>query len=155
MCDVSIREYILRIIGRLVHKEVKMLCSDNVNSILKEDNPEVLKSFTWQIFQHELSTHAPIFMGVLESASVKSKPSSEVSVCLCAALIARSRTPTMTLPAKILSLVLYAGHSSKEVYIMHYLFSLAYIIIHLQIWFIVYALDLQSTPAMEFNNLIP
>ena len=98
MCDVSIREYILRIIGRLVHKEVKMLCSDSVNS-----NPEVLKSFPWQIFQHELSTHAPIFMGVLESASVKSKPSSEVSVCLCAALIARSRTPTMTLPAKILS----------------------------------------------------
>ena len=46
MCDVSIREYILRIIGRLVHKEVKMLCSDNVNSILKEDNPEVIKSFT-------------------------------------------------------------------------------------------------------------
>lgn len=140
MCDVNIREYILRIIGRLVHKEVKMLCSDSVNSILKEDNPEVLKSFTWQIFQHELSTHAPIFMGVLESASVKSKPSSEVSVCLCAALIARSRTPTMTLPAKILSLVLYAGHSSKEVYIMHYLFSLAYIVIHLQIWFIVYML---------------
>ena len=111
------KKYILRLVGKIVHAEVKTLCSESVQSVLLKSDPGALKSFTWQTLKRELATYAPVLNSILESTGVRSRnrPNFDAVVCLSVSLLARNRNPKMSLVAKIISLILYAGHSSKEV----------------------------------------
>lgn len=117
MKDDAVQKYILTLVGKIVHSEVKKLCSESVQSVLLSSDPRTLQSFTWQDLKSELSIHAPVLKGILESTGVESRnrPNFDAVVCLCIALLAKNRNPKMSLIAKIFSLILYAGHSSKEV----------------------------------------
>ena len=115
--DSDVKRYILKAVGKIVHNEVKHLCSNTTQSILKCNSLEMLKSFSWGSLKSELSSNAPVLKAILEATGVKSKnrPNFDAVVCLCVALLARNRNPSMNLTAKVLSMILYAGHSSKEV----------------------------------------
>ena len=115
--DQDIRKYVLKLIEREVHNEVKALCSNDADSILQQSDPEVLKSFKWNTLMSELVKYTPILKGLLESTGIprRNRPNFDAVVCLCIALLARNRNQRMNLVAKILSLIMYAGHSSKEV----------------------------------------
>ena len=111
----------LKLIEREVHNEVKALCSNDADSILQQSDPEVLKSFKWNTLMSELLKYTPILKGLLESTGIpcRNRPNFDAVVCLCIALLARNRNQRMNLVAKILSLIMYAGHSSKEVSHLH------------------------------------
>lgn len=117
MKDNAVQKHILKLVGDIVHAEMKKLCSQSVQSVLLKSDPETLKSFTWQSLKSELSAHTPVLKGILESTGVKSRngPNFDAVICFCVALLARSRNLKMSLVAKIISLILYAGHTSKEV----------------------------------------
>ena len=117
MKDPVIKGHILKLVGKTVHAEIKKFCSDVVKSIIKCDDPLSINTFTWQSFSSEISTFAPVLKGILESTSKSRKSNTDVKivVCMCVALLLRSRNPRMNLIQKMLSLILYAGHASKQV----------------------------------------
>ena len=111
------REYILRSIAVLIRNEMKAMCSDRINSVLRSTDINDLHEFTWDRLLTELRKNAPIFLRVLHAASETRLPRKNKNgvVGVCAAILLKHRFSKMCLGQKILSLILYAGHSSKQV----------------------------------------
>ncbi|XP_064384950.1 uncharacterized protein LOC135333864 [Halichondria panicea] len=118
MKDKSVKKYILKLVGQEIFKEVKCMASDKVNSILQSTNANDLKCFSWNSLLTELTQFAPLMSSVLVSATKTRAPRSNTKavIGMCAAIILKHRNPRMNIVQKINSLILYAGHSSKQVY---------------------------------------
>ena len=112
MNDAVVRKHILKLVEKAVHKEMKTLCSDSANSIIRCDDLQKLKKFTWQSFSSEISKFAPVLQSTNNTRTTKTN--FDVIMCMCVALIMRTRNSRMNLVQKMLSLILYAGQTSKE-----------------------------------------
>ena len=114
MKNPSTRKRVLNLVGRELQKEVQKMASDSTNSLLKMED---LKEFEWDKLLQELSTHAPVLLGVLQAATKTRSPRTNTNavICICAAIIFKQRNSKMSLVQKIISLVLYAGHTSVQV----------------------------------------
>ena len=120
--DQELRRYITNGLGQQLRREVKALCSDKVNSVHR-GKPHVLRTFTWDDLLAEMQQHAPILLGLLTKCTRKRKrkesslKKSKAVICLCTALLCNFHHPGMCLIQKLLSIILYTGHSSKKVFI--------------------------------------
>lgn len=117
MKDDVVQKHILKLVGKMVHTEIKKFCSDSANSILKRDDPQCIKTFSWESFNSEISKFSPVLKGIFQATCKRrmSKTNFNVVLCVCVSLLLRNRNPRMNLIQKIISLVLYGGHSSKQV----------------------------------------
>lgn len=115
--DDQIFTIIVKKIERKVYEELKSLCSLKVNSILRDGSSKSVKNFKWESFLSEIQAHAPIlYRIVLACTRTKHpRPNRNGLIGLCIALLAKYRCPHMNLFHKIISLVLYSGHSGKQV----------------------------------------
>ena len=113
--DPAVKKHILKMIGKTVHQEIRHLASDSIN--LKSADPEDIKTFTWNRFGSEISKFAPVLGDVLQAGcrTKQKRPNAAAVVCICVALLVRNRNSTLNLMHKIVSLILYAGHTSKQV----------------------------------------
>lgn len=111
------REHILKALGKELAKKIKVMASDRAKSILQSQNPEHLKQFTWDMLLHELSTYAPLLKSLLFSVARTrvAQSNTDAVVGMCAAILINHRNSEMSLIQKINSLILYAGHTSKQV----------------------------------------
>ena len=118
--DHVTRNYIIKKLQIWINKEVKCLCSDEVNSFLR--NSEV-SGFAWDAIVRQLKHHAPLFLAFMQACLYTKKPRKNYSAVLgmCTAIILKHRCREMSLVQKILSLVLYAGNAGKQVIIFIYL----------------------------------
>lgn len=98
-------------------KEVRGMTSDKVESVLRSQDADSLKTFHWDTLLQELSTFAPILRMLLAAATKTRVPRSNTDTVIgvCAAILLNHKNPRMNLVQKINSLILYAGHSSKQV----------------------------------------
>lgn len=94
-----------------------MLCSPATKSILGSQCLSDLSDFTWKKLIGELEVHAPVLLTILKDATVtrNEKPNREAIIGMCAALLLKHRYYKMSLVQKILALILYSGHSGKQV----------------------------------------
>ena len=117
MKDHAVQKHVLKLVGKMVHAEVKKFCSDSADSILKRDSPQCIKTFTWDSFNTEISKFAPVLKSILQATGKMrmSKGNFNATVCVCVALLLQNRNPRMNLIQKIVALLLYGGHSSKQV----------------------------------------
>ena len=113
--DDKTRHSIILSLQKLIQTELKKLSS--MQSSLLDQSPDTLKSFTWNAIYDELKKNAPIFLSFLMAATQTKTPrSNRIAVmCVCASVILKYRFKRINLFQKIVSLVLYAGHCSKQV----------------------------------------
>ena len=111
----DIRKYILLRLGIILRQEIKSMCSKHVNSILQQSISEV--SFSWELLISELSTHAPLLFRLLtECTKTRSQRRNRNAVIgICSAILLKYRYMNMSMVQKIVSVILYTGHSSKMV----------------------------------------
>ena len=115
------REQVVTVLGTMVEKELKKLCSKKVNSIQRMASAQALKGFKWSSIVAEARVHAPILLQLLSTISSKQSRKNKVDrshnsvigVLLC--VLCKHRNPSMMLFQRVLSLILYAGHSAKQV----------------------------------------
>ena len=119
MSDDQIKKHIISFIGKDIAEEVKTLSSDLSKSILRSDSTDALKEFTWDALLDELHRYAPILSALLFKATQTRTPqhNRDAIVGMSACILMKQRNPKMNLVQKMISLVLYAGHSSKEVHV--------------------------------------
>ena len=93
------------------------MASDRVSSILQSQNPDHLKEFNWDMLYRELTMFAPLLKSLLFSATKTrvARSNTNAVVGMCAAIMINHRNLKMNLVQKINSLILYAGHASKQV----------------------------------------
>ena len=117
--DPKIKQYILKLIGVTLRKEISTMCSDKTNSVLMGQAPDFLEGFKWNKLESELDKYAPTLSCLLNSCFTTRvlRQNSKYMLCMCASLMLKNRCPTMSLLQKIISVVLYCGHCSKQVYI--------------------------------------
>jgi len=115
--DATTKKCIMNILGKELAGEIKAMASDRVTSILQSQNPDHLKQFRWDMLLDELSRYAPQLKSLLLSATKSRVPRSNTAavVGMCAAMLINHRNPNMNLPQKIVSLILYTGHTSVQV----------------------------------------
>ena len=115
--DPVMRKYIISRVGKIVQSEVATLCSDKSNSVLRRHSKEQLLKFKWKDVNIEMREHAPILLSLLHAATrtQRSRPNQEAVIAMCSAMMCKLRRGEMSAAHKTLSLILYAGHASKQV----------------------------------------
>ena len=118
--DPAQRNFVVRVLGHQLLCELPSLCSDKVASILRASDLSKLSSFTWDALLSEMSEHAPTLLGLLKICTVKRNKSHSYNtrrsavMSLCVALLCKLQNKSMNLVQKLISLILYTGHCSKE-----------------------------------------
>lgn len=102
------------------------MCSDNASSILASQSESDMKTFRWEKLLSELSGKAPVFLSLLHSCTWIRIPNNnrDAVIGMCAAILLKYRYSKMSLVQRILSMILYAGHSGKEVCYIFLLWAL-------------------------------
>lgn len=115
--NATLRPELIAAICTKVTAEVKTLCSDAHDSILRLKSKTALEYFTWETVWIELQQSAPTLMAILCQLIPLSKKSDKVNpaLCLCASVLLKLRNDKVNLIQSVISLVLKAGHATKEV----------------------------------------
>ena len=115
--DLKIRKYILKLICVTLKREINTMCSDKTKSLLREQAPDCLQNFNWSQLELELGTYAPTLPCLLDAcfSTRVLRQNRTYMLCMCASLMLKNRRPSMSLLQKIVSVVLYGGHCSKQV----------------------------------------
>ena len=126
--DELMRCYILKSMEKALHGEVTRLCSDKTDSLLRCQSVDALSTFQWDEWENEMKLHAPTLTSLLNACFKTKVPrhNSQQMICLCAALMCKNRQASMSLLHKIISIILYTGHCSKQVLNIYILFFAIY-----------------------------
>lgn len=109
----SSRANVIADVGKILVSEVQALYSDSFQSVLRSKDVNDLKL-------GEAQDSAPTLLQLLESCTRPAsgglpKPNRKAIIGLCICILCRYRRPSMSLFQKIISLILYSGHSAKQV----------------------------------------
>ena len=95
--------------------EVKSLCKKG--SVFTLDLKSALNTVTWEDLLDIVQSKAPILSSIISStlSRVRSRTTPTLSLLASFSVILKTRSPTMSSLPRIIALILYAGHSGKEV----------------------------------------
>lgn len=115
--DPMTRAYLLKGIGVLIRNELKAMCMDSRCSILRSGSAQDLKNFTWDALLVEAVETAPVLSEILQQCTHTSQLRSNrpAVIGMCLSILLKHRFAKMSLVQKIMTLILYAGHSGKQV----------------------------------------
>lgn len=121
---------VLAVLANDIQREMTVVCSRRANSVLRQTSVEALKQFSWDNFMKELQQLTPTLYAVLKSCTdVKRRKRNlgknatsahpyqrnEMILGLCASILLRHRNVHMNAVQHVISLILNAGHSGKQV----------------------------------------
>ena len=118
--DPVTTKYVLDHLCGIIRREMKTMVADETNSILR--NPG-MECFTWDLIIEELGANAPNFLHLLH-AMTKTKSvrkNRKAIIGVCASILLKHHYSKMSLVQKIISTILYAGHTSKQVRLLYQL----------------------------------
>ena len=127
--STPLRRNTINNVSRILKKEAHQLCTiKHGASIIRNTSPTDLTSFSWKQIIHELKLSAPTLYKFLKAVVIRKgkgvalstvknkKHRSNSSVGMAASLLLKCRNKFMTLAQSVISILLYAGHCSKQVY---------------------------------------
>lgn len=115
--NTTTRKAMVKTMGRILNKEVARMCSNKFNSVLKSKTKESLEKFEIDIVIKELACQAPTLLSLLKSC-LKTKTlrsNSSLLMVMITGMICKHRSSSCSLLQRMTSLILYAGHSAKQV----------------------------------------
>ncbi len=102
-------------------REMMALRSVDIKTILKSTTPSTPEDFTWKMLVDELHKTSPTLLtsSLTSLRSIRSKGPRKVNVNaivgLCCGLLARARSQKLNLVQRLMSVLLYGVHASKQV----------------------------------------
>lgn len=117
--DPIIKKYVLIKLGVLLRRELMVMCSENAQSVMRNCD---LLSFSWNRLLSEMSSNAPVLLAILQSCTHTQRPrqNRNAVVGMCCAVLLKFRFSKMSIVQRIISLILYAGSSGKQVVLLIY-----------------------------------
>ena len=111
--DQRLRDYVLTNMSKICKNEIKQLCSES--SFLKSTQQDVC-SFSWSHVCEELKKRAPCILSLLQCCIPATSTFDKQAIAgTCVAILVKARRQSACLLQKIVSLILYSGHTSKQV----------------------------------------
>ena len=105
-------------IGRILQSEISALCSDDFDSIMRLKTNGSVKDYNHIIstINKELQTKMPTLLSLLQWCFQKKLSSStDVLIATIVSIMCKHRRPSACIFQRIISLILYSRHSSKQV----------------------------------------
>ena len=110
---------LVEVIGQDLQREVAAICSDNFNSITRQkpDRFTTACNNVKQALMGELQTKAPTLLTLLKLCLQTRKPRKNTDgvIIMITSLLCKHRRPSACQLQRIISLILYSGHCSKQV----------------------------------------
>ena len=130
--DRTVRNLIVKGLGRSLRHEVARLCSDDTICILRNKASNSLEEFTWKKLLDEVKVVAPTLFKLLQSCTTTRKPrrNQDAIIGVLVAIMCKHRRPISSLFQQLVSLILYSGHASKRVCINIYAHAVCIFSIH-------------------------
>ena len=112
----ALREKIIKGVGKLMNRELRMLCANKTPSMMQDTSGDALAKFSWESVWEEITEKAPTLVALLQS-SVPQKTGRDKTpvICMCIAMLAKYRNPNMCHVQAAISLILHAGHVGMQV----------------------------------------
>ena len=111
------REYIVECVGRILKYELRQLCSDKCSSLLRSNKPDDITNFKWINVIEEAQKCMPVLLKLLrkctETPTERDNVTAVIGVIIT--ILAKHQRPQLSLFQKVVSILLYSGHSSKRV----------------------------------------
>lgn len=113
----EIKKYIIKGVGCILQREVAVLCSNSLKSVLRNKTNGVLKSFNWKCLVDELKIHSPTLLAILKTCTKvpRTNNQSEAVIGVITAILCKNRRDSASLMQRLVSVILYGGHASKKV----------------------------------------
>lgn len=129
--NVTTRKAMIKSLSSILKKEVAALCSNTFPSVMRCKPKQISVDFGFKSLLKELSCQAPTLLELLKSCLKTKTPRVNVNliVAMIAALICKHRRSSCSLLQRVISLVLYSGHSSKQVAIHSFFACIATLLI--------------------------
>ena len=115
--DPSMKNQVISKVGEIMRNELKVFCSKKFDSVLLESSQAALEYFSWESMWQEMAKATPVMMSLFCSCLSRRADKDKLKpvICMCTAMLAKSRNPKLNLVQAIISLILLAGHASKQV----------------------------------------
>lgn len=119
--DPVMKKYLVETVGRIVRSELIAMCSVKVSSILLEQSEDVYGDFIWDKIHAEMEVNTPVLLSIFQACTHTRRPriNRKAVIGMCAAILLKYRFFKMSLVQRIISLILYAGHSGKQVNLLY------------------------------------
>ena len=109
---------LVKVMGQL-QREVAGISSDDFNSITQLKSKDSVRDFKTVIrsIVNEMMSKAPTLLSLFRSCLKTKKPkrNTEAMVAVLMSIVCKHRRPSSCIMQRIISLILYTGHSSKQV----------------------------------------
>lgn len=111
------QKHVITALAQNIRKELKQLCSRRIKSLQRARDSSTLQGFNWDAIVDEAAEHAPNLVQILSECTKRKKSGKEQKsvIGVCLSLLCKNHNPQMTLFQRMISLILYAGHSAKKV----------------------------------------
>ena len=110
--NTSLRAATVHQICKAVQREIHMLCSRKYgDSVLRETSSTAVTNFSWASIVQELKSQAPTLYTLIKSGC--RVPTHALG--MTGSLLLKARNKHLALPQAVISVVMYAGHCSKQV----------------------------------------
>lgn len=113
------RNALLNHFGQMLQNEVSSLCSSRAQSVIGRSPKNVLLDFrgTIDTLMVDMRTRAPTLLSLLKHASRTRRPrvGTNLIIAMIVSLLCKHRKSNVCQLQRIISLILYTGHSSKQV----------------------------------------
>ena len=115
--NTTLRGEVISLLCREAQQEIKKLCSDSHDSILRMTSKPALENFTWERVWQELQLNTPLLANFLTGFLPKSKEASCFlpALCVCASIVIKLQNQKVNVVQSMISLLLKAGHATKQV----------------------------------------
>lgn len=113
----ALKSKILNEIQKIVRNEIKIICSDKEKSIFRDKSQHHLENFSWEPLWSELSSKAPVLLSIMKGCTPKKADPEHIKpiICTCVAILLKFYNPKLCYFQAVISLLLHAGHASKQV----------------------------------------
>ena len=116
--NVSLCPQLLRALCESARKEIRHVCSDSHDSILRLKTKPALEHFSWETIWTELQQNTPTLLDILKELIPTSKRERDIfhpALCMCASILLKLNNQKVNLIQSAISLILKAGHATKQV----------------------------------------
>ena len=105
-------------VAKKIRHELNFTCSDTAVSILSSKETSALFGFDWNLIADEAKQHTSVLFTLLDNLfDFHNEYQKNISIGIVYAIVCQSYRESMNLFQRLISVILYAGHCSKQVYI--------------------------------------
>lgn len=119
MKNSATRQAVIKILGRRLQNEVASLCSTKSKAVLAKKPNDGMGNFIDLIdtLMEDVTVRAPTFLSLLKWAlkTRRARQNYNAIIAVIMSIICKNRKASVCLFQRIVSLILYTGHSSKQV----------------------------------------